>query len=80
MENITVATEPTGQMDLSGMIAAMQQHAKTCETASADATEESLTGEACLREKNDRDAKVWLIKSQVWQEAVEVVRSRLPSP
>lgn len=65
---------------LTPIIEALQQHAKTCETASADATEESLTGEASLREKNERDAMVWLIKSQVWQEAVEVVRSRLPSP
>ena len=59
---------------LTPIIEAMQQRAKTCETASKDATEESLTGEASLREKNEHDASEWMVKAKVWQEAEAVVR------
>ena len=74
MEIRTFETVPAG---LTGLFEAMQQRARTCETASHDATEESLTGEASLREKNEQDAKAWMIKSQVWLEAAEVVRGFL---
>lgn len=76
MENKTFGTGPAG---LSQIIEALQQHAQTCETASEDATEESLTGEASLREKNVEDARVWMIKSRVWLEAVAVVRGLVES-
>ena len=79
MENRTVEIESADARGLSRLIEALQQHAKTCETASQDSTEESLTGEASLREKNEQDARMWRTKAQVWQEAVEVARGFVPS-
>ncbi len=59
---------------LTSIIEALQQHAKTCETAAQDSSQEALTGESSDKEKNLQDAKIWLIKSQVWLEAEAVVR------
>lgn len=43
---------------------AMQQKAKVCATVAEDFIEESLTGEACEKEKNEAKAKVWQQKSE----------------
>ena len=72
MKNKIVETVPTGLIQL---LEEIQQHARTCETAAHDCTEESLTGEASQKDKNMQDAKDWMMKSQVWQEAEAVVRS-----
>ena len=74
MKNKIVEMVPTG---LSQLIEEIQQHAKTCETAAHDCTEESLTGEASLKDKNTQDARDWMMKSQVWLEAEAVVRGFL---
>jgi hypothetical protein len=55
----------------------MRRQAKLCETIAADKTEESLTGASCDKQLNERDAREWLIKSQIWLEAEAVVRSAL---
>ena len=68
------------EITLIPIIEKMQQRAKTCETASKDATEESLTGEASLRAKNEHDASAWMIKSKVWQEAEALVREWAEPP
>jgi len=68
---------------LTNILEALQQHAKTCETAAQDSSQEALTGESSDREKNTENARIWLIKSQVWIEAEAVVRSitlSLPPP
>jgi hypothetical protein len=57
----------------------LQRQAKLCETIAADKTEESLTGEPKDKEMNERDAREWLIKSQIWLEAEAVVRANLPA-
>ena len=62
------------QAPLRKIIEELQQHARTCETAAKDSTEEALTGESCVKEKNLQDAKEWMIKSKVWLEAEAVVR------
>ena len=77
MENKTVETAPTG---LAAIIQAMQQHAKTCETAAQDSTQESLTGESHEKDKNVQDAKEWMMKAQVWLEAEAVVRGFAQPP
>ena len=71
MENKIVEMVPTGLIKL---IEAMQHHAKTCETAAQDSTQEALTGESHDKDKNTQDAKEWMMKSQVWLEAEAVVR------
>ena len=43
---------------------AMQQKAKVCATVAEDFIEESLIGEACEKEKNEAEAKVWQQKSE----------------
>jgi len=58
---------------LTKIIEEMQQRARTCETASADSTEEALTGESSGKDKNTQDAKEWLIRSKVWIEAEAIV-------
>lgn len=50
------------------------RQAKRCETIAADQTQESLTGAPADKEKREQDAKEWLLKSQVWREAEQVVR------
>ena len=68
---------------LTNILEALQQHAKTCETAAQDSSQEALTGESSDREKNTENARIWLIKSQVWIEAEAVVRGitlSLPPP
>lgn len=53
----------------------LQRQAKLCETIAQDKTEESLTGAANEKEKNEQEAKDWLSKSQVWLEAETLVRN-----
>ena len=84
METKSVETAPTG---LAAIIEALQQHARTCETAAQDSTQESLTGESHEKDRNIQDAKDWLLKAQVWIEAEAVVRgfdpgagAQLPPP
>ena len=78
--NSTAKTDQHMPTSLTQILEAMQQHAKTCETASKDATEESLTGEASLREKNEQAASEWMLKSKVWLEAEAVVRGIVEPP
>ena len=66
----TASTAP----QLTSILEALQQHARTCETAAQDSSQEALTGESSDREKNTENAKLWLIKSKVWIEAEAVVR------
>ena len=65
------------QTPLTQIIEEMQQRAKTCETASQDATQEALTGESSAKEKNTQDASEWMIKSKVWLETEAVVRGSI---
>lgn len=53
----------------------LQQKAKLCETIAQDKTQESLTGASCDKEMNEQQAKEWLLKSKVWQEAESMVRT-----
>lgn len=71
MENETVEPMPDA---LIRIMEAMQKHAKTCETASHDMTQQALTGENCEKDKNTQDAKEWMIASNVWLEAKALVR------
>ncbi len=59
---------------LNKVIEKLQRHAKVCETAAQDATEEALTGESCEKEKNEQDAQLWLMKAQIWRDAEAIVR------
>jgi len=52
----------------------LQRQAKRCATISEDKTQESLTGAPSEKEKNEQEAKEWLLKSDVWVEAEAVVR------
>jgi hypothetical protein len=65
---------------LTGILEALQQRARTCATAAQDSSEQALTGESNDREKNTHEANIWLIKSQVWLEAEMVVREINISP
>lgn len=56
------------------IIAELQRQAKRCETIAQDKTQESLTGASSDKEKNELEAKEWLVKSKVWLEAEVVVR------
>ena len=56
------------------IIAELQRQAKRCETIAQDKNQESLTGAPSDKEKNELEAKVWLVKSQVWLEAEAGVR------
>jgi hypothetical protein len=71
-QNTVAATAATATL-LTSILEALQQHARTCETAAQDSSQEALTGESSNREKNKQDAKIWLMKSQVWLEAEAVV-------
>ena len=71
METKTVEPRPTG---LNPILEALQQHARTCETAAQDSSQEALTGESHDKDKNTQLAKDWMLKSQVWREAEAVVR------
>jgi len=62
------------QTEITRIVGELQQHARTCETAAQDATEEALTGESNAREKKTQDASEWAIKAKVWLEAAAVVR------
>ena len=59
------------------LIKEMQQHAKTCTTAAQDSTEEALTGESSLKERNQQEAKEWMIKAEAWLEAEALVRGMI---
>ena len=50
----------------------MQQEAKVCATVAEDITEEALTGEACEKEANEAEAKVWKQKSEGLLEAAAI--------
>ena len=52
---------------------ALEQKAKVCATVAEDITEESLTGEACEKEKNEAEAKVWQQKSEGLLKAAAMV-------
>ena len=62
------------QIQKTQIIAELQRQARRCETIAQDKTQESLTGASSDKEKNEQEAKEWLLKSQVWQEAEAVVR------
>ena len=56
------------------IIAELQRQARRCETIAQDKTQESLTGAPSDKEKNEQEAREWLLKSKVWHEAEAVVR------
>ena len=62
------------QTPLTKIIEELQRNARVCETVAQDKTEEALTGESRDKEKNEQEAREWMIKSQVWLEAEAVVR------
>ena len=62
------------QTQTTKIIEELQRQARRCETIAQDKTQESLTGASSDKEKNEQEAKEWLLKSQVWQEAEAVVR------
>lgn len=64
-------TQPTEPLKASEV---MQQQAKICETIAEDKTQEALTGEASEKEKNEQDAREWMVKSKVWVKAEAIVR------
>jgi hypothetical protein len=72
------------------LIKEFQNQAHVCETVAKDKTEESLTGESRLKEKNEADARYWALKAEVWKEAEllvqklvtseEVIKPLVPNP
>jgi hypothetical protein len=62
------------QTQLTKIFEEMQRQAKLCRTIAQDKTEESLTGAPNDKEKNEQEAKEWIVKSQIWLEAEAVVR------
>ena len=56
------------------IIEEMQRQSERCQTIAADKSQEALVGASNEKEKNERDAKEWLLKSSVWLEAQTVVR------
>ena len=59
---------------LARLIEEMQQHAKDCETVAQGKTQAALLSPPGDKEKNEQEAKLWMIKSQVWLEAEAVLR------
>jgi hypothetical protein len=56
------------------IIEEMKRQSERCQTIAADKTQEGLVGNSSEKEKNDQDAKEWLLKASVWLEAETVVR------
>jgi hypothetical protein len=69
-----VSTDTNMQTPLAKLIEEMQQHAKDCETEARGKTQAALLGAPGNKEKNQQEARLWRIKSQVWLEAEAVVR------
>ena len=61
------------------LIEEIQHQAEVCETVAKDKNQESLTGEASEKEKNEAESKEWLVKAGVWRE-VEIIARRLADP
>ncbi len=61
------------------IIEEMKRQAERCHTIAADKTQEALVGASNEKEKNEQDAKEWLLKSTVWLEAETVVREMADS-
>ena len=61
------------------LIEEIQRQAEVCETVAKDKNQESLTGEASDKEKNEAESKEWLVKAGVWRE-VEIIARRLADP
>ena len=61
------------------IIEEMKQQSERCQTIAADKTQEALVGASSEKEKNEQDAKEWLLKSSVWVEAATVVREMADS-
>ena len=68
------------QIQLTTILEELQRQAKLCETIAQDKTEAALTGAPSEKEKNELEAKEWLVKSQVWLEAGTVVRAGFDVP
>lgn len=68
------------QTQLAKIIEELRRNATVCETVARDKAEEARTAESCDTERNTQEAKEWMIKSKVWQEAEVVVRGLLPLP
>lgn len=66
-------------MNPSEIIAEMKRQAERCETIAADKTQEALVGDSSEKEKNEQDAKEWLLKASVWLEAETVLREMADS-
>ena len=66
-------------MNPSEIIEEMQRQAERCQTIAADKTQEALVGDSSEKEKNEQDAREWLLKSSVWLEAETVVREMAAS-
>jgi len=49
--------------------------ALVCETIAQDRNQEALTGESCEKEKNEEEARQWLLKAGVWREVEILVRT-----
>ncbi|MEO6036652.1 MAG: hypothetical protein ABIQ35_15485 [Verrucomicrobiota bacterium] len=58
----------------------MQRQFERCQTIAADKSQEALVGDSSLKEKNEQDARDWLLKSTVWTEAQAVVQEFGVSP
>lgn len=56
------------------IIEEMKRQSDRCQTIAADKTQEALVGASNEKEKNEQDAKEWLLKASVWLEAETVVR------
>lgn len=61
------------------IIEELKRQAERCRTIAADKTQEALVGASNEKEKNEQDAKEWLLKSTVWLEAETVVREMADS-
>ena len=56
------------------IIEEMKRQSERCQTIAADKTQEALVGASSEKEKNEQEAREWLLKSSVWLEAETVVR------
>lgn len=61
------------------IIEEMKRQAERCQTIAADKTQEALVGDSSEKEKNEHDAREWLVKASVWLEAEAVVREMADS-
>jgi hypothetical protein len=61
------------------VIEEMKRQSLRCQTIAADKTQEALVGASSEKEKNELDAKEWILKSIVWIEAETVVREMADS-